>query len=50
MLLEAGVPIEAISKRLRHADIGTTMSLYAHLTEKLDRQIAETGAAHLLGL
>ncbi len=34
---------------IRHADIGTTMKLYAHLTEKLDREVAERGAAALFG-
>jgi integrase len=43
-LLEAGVPIEVVSKRLRHADISTTLGLYAHTTKKLDRQVAEIGA------
>jgi site-specific recombinase XerD len=46
-LLEAGVPIEVVSKRLRHADISTTLSLYAHMTKKLDRSVAEQGAAIL---
>ena len=32
-LLEAGVPIEVVSKRLRHADISTTLGLY-HTTKK----------------
>jgi len=46
-LLEAGVPIEVVSKRLRHADISTTLSLYAHASKKLDREIAGKGAAIL---
>lgn len=49
MLYENGVPMEAISKRLRHAGLGTTSKLYAHLTEKLDRQTAEGGVSYLLG-
>lgn len=48
-LLEAGVPIEVISKRLRHANISITSDLYAHLSGKLDRQVAEQGAAYILG-
>ncbi len=49
LLLEAGVKIEVITKRLRHGDISTTSNLYAHLREKLDREVAETGASYLLG-
>ena len=44
-LLEAGVPIEVVSKRLRHADISTTLGLYAHTTKKLDREVAEKAGA-----
>ena len=43
------VPGEAISKRLRHAGIGVTSDLYLHLTGKLDREIADAGAAYILG-
>lgn len=48
-LLDAGVPLEAISKRLRHAGIGVTNDLYLHLTDKLDREIADAGAPYILG-
>jgi hypothetical protein len=48
-LLDAGVPLEAISKRLRHAGISVTNDLYLHLTGKLDREIADAGAAYILG-
>jgi integrase len=46
-LLEAGVPIEVVSKRMRHADISTTLALYAHKTRKLDREVAEKAASLL---
>jgi integrase len=38
----AGVPVHVVSRRLGHADVQTTLNLYAHVTEEADlRAIAE---------
>jgi integrase len=34
-MLDNGVPIEVVSKLMRHTNIGITLRYYAHLTEKL---------------
>jgi integrase len=41
-LLLAGVPVHVVSRRLGHADVQTTLELYAHVTEDADmRSVAE---------
>lgn len=35
LLIEAGIPIKVISKRLGHSDINTTLSIYTHVTENM---------------
>jgi integrase len=41
-LLLAGVPVHVVSRRLGHADVQTTLEIYAHVTEEAEmRQIAE---------
>jgi len=41
-LLMAGVPVHVVSRRLGHADVQTTLNLYAHVTEDADmRAVAE---------
>jgi site-specific recombinase XerD len=35
-LLLAGVPVHVVSRRLGHADVQTTLELYAHVTEDAD--------------
>jgi integrase len=41
-LLMAGVPVHVVSPRLGHADVQTTLELYAHVTEDADmRSVAE---------
>ena len=35
MLVEAGVPIKAISERLGHANVRTTLETYVHVTESM---------------
>jgi len=41
-LLLAGVPVHVVSRRLGHADVQTTLNLYAHVTEEADmRAVAE---------
>jgi integrase len=44
LALEAGVPIELLSKRLGHASIATTADLYQHVTKSLDRDAAHAVA------
>jgi integrase len=41
LLLEAGVDITVVSKRLGHASVKTTADLYAHVTERLQTAAAE---------
>ena len=41
-LLLAGVPVHVVSRRLGHADVQTTLEVYAHVTEEAEmRQVAE---------
>lgn len=40
MLLEAGIPIKAVQERLGHSSVSTTLSIYAHNTERMQEQIA----------
>jgi integrase len=40
LLLEDGVSINAISARLRHADVTVTAKVYAHVTERLKQRTA----------
>lgn len=49
LALEAGVPIELLSKRLGHASIATTADLYQHVTKSLDREAAEAVADLIFG-
>jgi len=44
LALEAGVPIEVVSKRLGHASIAITADLYQHVTKSVDRNAAEAVA------
>ena len=41
MLLYSGVPVETIRQRLGHADVATTLRLYAHAMEGADRAAAD---------
>lgn len=47
--LEAGVPIEVVSKRLGHASIAITADLYQHVTRSVDREAAEAVAGLIFG-
>jgi integrase len=49
LALEAGVPIEIVSKRLGHASIAITADLYQHVTKSVDRDAAEAVAGLILG-
>jgi integrase len=48
-LRDAGVDVQAISERLRHASARITSDLYLHGSEQIDRQTADLGAAAILG-
>lgn len=41
LLLAAGMPITAVSKRLGHASSAITSDLYSHLLDDIDRQMAD---------
>ncbi len=49
LALEAGIPIELLSKRLGHASIATTADLYQHVTNGLDRDAAQAVADLIFG-
>jgi integrase len=48
-LLLSGVPVHVVSRRLGHADVQTTLQLYAHVTEDADRQAAAQWQAFTAG-
>jgi hypothetical protein len=39
-LLVSGVPVHVVSRRLGHADVQTTLNLYAHVTEDAEMRLA----------
>ena len=41
ILLFSGVDVKTISERLRHADIQTTLNIYADVLEELDKKAAD---------
>jgi len=47
MLLEAGVDISVVSRRLGHADVGFTARVYAHVTARLQLDAAAKLSAYL---
>lgn len=47
--IRAGVPPHIISRRLGHANVGITMTVYAHAFPSDDREAAERAAAFLFG-
>lgn len=47
--LRAGVSPEVLSKRIGHADVATTLSVYAHVRDEDDEHGAATAAAAILG-
>jgi integrase len=49
LLLSAGVPITAVSKRLGHASAAITSDQYSHLLEDADRRMADA-VESVLGL
>ena len=48
-LLLSGVPVHVVSRRLGHADVQTTLQLYAHVTEDADLQAAAQWQAFTAG-
>ena len=42
LLLEQGVPIKTVSERLGHSSIRITGDVYAHVTNAMQRQAADT--------
>ena len=47
LLLEAGVDITVVSKRLGHTSVKTTADLYAHITKRLQAGAAERFSAYI---
>jgi integrase len=47
--LKARVPPQVVSQRLGHANVGVTLSMYAHVLPGDDRQAVELVAASILG-
>ncbi|ETA01198.1 site-specific recombinase XerD [Frankia sp. CcI6] len=48
-LLLAGVPVHVVSRRLGHADVQTTLEIYAHVTEDTDARAAASWRAFTAG-
>ena len=48
-LLLSRVPVHVVSRRLGHADVQTTLQLYAHVTEDADLQAAARWQAFTAG-
>lgn len=49
LAIRAGIPAHIVSKRLGHANVGITMTVYAHAFPSDDRDAAERAAAVLFG-
>ena len=49
MLFEAGASIKEVQDRLGHADVKTTMDIYAHVTKDMQEKTAVLFANHLDG-
>nr|WP_232514312.1 tyrosine-type recombinase/integrase [Staphylococcus nepalensis] len=41
LLVEMNVSLKAIMKRVGHTDEKTTIQIYTHVTEKMDKQLTE---------
>ena len=48
-LLLAGVPVHVVSRRLGHADVQTTLEMYAHVTEEADLRAVTEWASFTAG-
>jgi integrase len=48
-LMDAGVPLERVSKRLGHSSLSITADVYQHRTDESDRAAAEAGALRIAG-
>jgi site-specific recombinase XerD len=49
LLLARGIPVKVVSEMLGHANIGVTLSLYAHLLPHMQQQAASTTEEVLRG-
>ncbi len=49
MLLQAGVPVPNVSKRIGHRDSATTLNVYSHFIEETDAESARVMARVLDG-
>ncbi len=47
IMLDAGVPLPAVSKRLGHQRVSTTSDIYAHALTGADRQAADIMAERM---
>lgn len=41
ILLQAGVPTKVVQERLGHSDFTTTMDVYSHVTENMQKDAVE---------
>ena len=41
-MIAAGVPAKVVSEMLGHADVGTTLRIYAHVLPHMQRDAADT--------
>lgn len=41
MLIEAGVPVKAVSERLGHGNVRTTLETYVHVTERMKNEAVD---------
>ena len=48
LMIEHGVDIKTVQARLGHSDISTTLNIYSHSTEKMNRTAADKLDAVLL--
>ncbi len=49
LALRAGVQHKVVSERLGHSTVQTTLDIYSHVSEDLDREAAEAVAELLYG-
>ncbi|WP_412760572.1 tyrosine-type recombinase/integrase [Peribacillus frigoritolerans] len=42
LLIETGVGLKEIQQRLGHTDIQTTMNIYAHMTENMEKKASHS--------
>ena len=47
LLFESGITIQEVQERLGHSDLKTTMSIYAHVTEKQKEEVGKKFAKYV---